>query len=377
MDNDTLTTQQDEETTLRDDLAAAFDEIEAAPAEGVKAAEIPGDTAAEKSERARNEKGQFTKAEQEAADKAAKADATAETPPIEVKPKYTRPSTWRKETHGIWDKLNKGEQLTVEEIDLMAQEAIKRDQDFAKGVSTYKHEAERAKELWGAIEPFMPDLQQNNINPSQWIQNLGNAHRTLALGSPVQKLQMFQQLAQSYGVPLQALLPQQQQGADGQPVQSGGLSPEYLQIINPLFEQVNQLRGQLNSYQTQQQQATQAQLNANIAKFATDKPHFEQVRETMAQLLESGLADDLDDAYQAAVRHPRHDDIFQAMQQQQSEEKARKDAEAKANEAARARKSAVSTRSTTPTGQGKGANGTGNLRATIGDAFEQHTGGRV
>jgi len=38
-------------------------------------------------------------------------------------------------------------------------------------------------------------LQENNIAPQQWISNLGTAHKTLALGSPQEKLQMFAQLA--------------------------------------------------------------------------------------------------------------------------------------------------------------------------------------
>jgi hypothetical protein len=76
-------------------------------------------------------------------------------------------------------------------------------------------------------------------------------------------------------------------------------------------------------------------------------PHFEMVREDMAQLLERGLAQDLETAYAKAVR--MNDEAFKLEQ-----EKLLKSAgtqASKAQQVAKAKATAVSPRSVTPSGQ--------------------------
>ena len=76
-----------------------------------------------------------------------------------VEVKVTKPTTWKKEYLPIWDKLEKGEQVTKEEFTKFAEYANKREDDYKKGVSTYRQEAEHAKTLRTAIEPYMGELQ--------------------------------------------------------------------------------------------------------------------------------------------------------------------------------------------------------------------------
>lgn len=340
----------DEQITLRDQITANVDEAVETPevVEEIQEVAAPeGETAEQKEQRLRDERGRFAKAEQV---------ESAEIPIHEVK-KINRPSTWKKDYWEHFDKL-------ATENPQLAEYINQRESEYAKGVSTYKNEAERAKAIWGALEPFMPELQQHQIDPAQWVGNLGRAHQQLAKGNPQQKLQMFQKLAQDYGVPLQAL------------VQQDGQQDPVLQYVSPLYEQVNQLKGQLHSWQTQQQQAEQRQIQGQIEKFAEGRPYFEQVRETMSGLLQSGLAQDLESAYEAAVRLPQHDSIFQELQQQQKLEAEKRAAEQRAVVATRARNQAVSTRSTTPTGPRSKSNGSG-LRETLAEAFESASTGRV
>lgn len=368
----------EQQITLREQLAANLDEMtQPETVEEVQGADtgitddaVIGETAEQREERLRDERGRFAKgdkapvAEQKAASDKASGDLA---PPQEpAKPKPSRPSTWKKDHWESFDKL-------ASENPALAEYINQRESEYAKGVSTYKQEAERAREIYGALEPFMPDLQANGIAPAQWISNLGRAHQTLALGSPQQKLQMFQKLAQDYRVPLQALMPQQT--ADGQPMAAP--QQDFLQYVNPLYEQVNQLQGQLRTYQTQQEQQRQAEIQAEIERFKADKPHFEQVRDTMSGLLQSGLAQDLDRAYKAAVRMPQHDDIFQAMQKQQREADERKALEARQATAARARQQTVSTRSGAPTAPRNTGSGKSGLRELLEEAVESHASGRV
>ena len=159
-----------------------------------------------KDEPLRNEKGQFV-AKEEAETPVAASETEAneeveEKPAVEVKPALNRPTTWKKEYLPIWDKLTAGEQLTPDEAIKLAEYSNQRESEYKKGVSTYKAEADNARQLMEAVSPFMPELQKNNIHPAQFINNLGRAHMVLAQGTPEQKIQMFHKLAQDYGIQL-------------------------------------------------------------------------------------------------------------------------------------------------------------------------------
>lgn len=272
-----------------------------------------------------------------------------------------RPSSWKKEMWPIWDKVTRGQALTPEEAKKYAEYDNNRFADYSKGVSVYKTEAESARQLQEAIAPFLPTLQQHGLQPTQWIQNLGRAHHTLALGTPEQKLQTFQKLAADYGVPLQALV--------GQPGQVDPL----MQTITPLYEQVRQLQGQFQTYQQQTQQQQQAEMQRTLSDFAAQHEHFEAVRQTMGQLLDSGLAQDLQTAYDTALKLPQHSDIAEAVAQQQAAEAERKKVEEAAAAAARARAKTTSTRSATPSGTGT-SSGAKDRRSIIAEQIEAMSG---
>ena len=85
---------------------------------------------------------------------------------------------------------------------------------------------------------------------------------------------------------------------------------------------------------------------SQVAQDVKNYPHFEEVREQMAQLLERGLATDLKTAYTKAVR--LEDSVWEKEQQrmlQQSQTQSNK-----RQQVARAKSTAVSPRSVTPNG---------------------------
>jgi hypothetical protein len=294
------------------------------------------------------------------------ADATnaaaPATPAVEVR---KPPSSWSKDQWDRWGKLDPETQAYIE----------KREADYAKGVSTYKGQWDQAQPIYEAMQPFMPELQQYGIQPAQWIQNLGNAHRTLALGSPEQKAQMFAKLATDYGVPLQALAPQAP-GPDGQPTQ-----PQVDPQFGYIAQTVSSLQNRLQQFETFQQQQEQQRIQSEIDRFKSDKPHFDAVKETMGQLLQSGVAPDLQSAYEKAIR--LHDDIWS---QRQNEERAkqaealreeqRKAEEARQAEIARKKAAAVSPRSSSPTGNTTAGGGKKDRRALLAEAMDDHDAGR-
>lgn len=357
------------QTTLRDVLAANMDAAEAGtlgqPAEAVTNTE-PADQGSAAQDRVRDPQGRFAPKEQASAPKVApEATSTppaAEIVPVETAPQPARLTTWRKEFLPLHEKLAQGIPLTAEEAMKLADYNVQREKEYATGVSTYKAEAQHAKELQHAMEPFMADLQRHNIHPSQWIQNLGNAHRTLALGSPEQKLAMFARLAQDYGVPLPAITQAQQ----------GQVDP----TIAALMAEIQHLKQGVNTVTSRWEQQEAAAVTGMLSKFndAEKYPHFNQVRETMAQLLESGLAQDLDSAYTKAVRMT--DDVWQAEQQRQAGADAARQQADKAAAAARAKAKAGSTPSSTPSGTAATATAK-DRRGALTEAFDSIGTGRV
>jgi hypothetical protein len=245
-----------------------------------------------------------------------------------------KPTTWKKDLLPLWDKIANGETLTPEERKKHLEYLNQRENEFKKGVSVYKAEAERAKALEEAITPFVPELQAQGIHPAAWINNLGRAHMILTKAPHEQKVQMFHRLAQDYGVNLNQINEPQQ------PVDA------YTQQLMQQLYQVNQ---EVSTIKGRFEQEEQARLNNEIERVRSDRerfPHFDMVREEMAQLLELGKAQDLETAYAKAVR--MNDEAFR-LEQEKLLNNATKQA-SKAQQVARAKATAVSPKSVTPNG---------------------------
>ena len=255
----------------------------------------------------------------------------------EPEPALQRPSTWKKEYLPIWDKLTSGEQLTKEEAIKLAQYSNQRESEYKKGVSTYKAEADRAKDLENAIAPFQAEFQQQGISPAAWINNLGRAHMILSKAPYDQKVQLFHRLAQDYGIQLN------QDGQIATPPQVDAYTQQLMNQLNQVNQEVSSIKGRF-------QQEEQSRLSNEIERVRSDVerfPHFDVVREEMAQLLELGKAQDLETAYKKAVR--MNDDVW-ALEQDKLLKDAKQSA-IKAQQVAKAKAAAVSPRSVTPSGK--------------------------
>lgn len=167
---------------------------------------------------------------------------------------------------------------------------------------------------------------------------------------------MFAQLARDYGVPLPGL-------------EQRGIDPR----TQWMEQQLNELRGTVGSFLSQQQAQAQAEINKTIESFSADTekhPHFESVRESMAQLLEAGLAPDLETAYQRAVR--MDDSLFDSLlnsHQQQSTAQVQAIAQ-------KAKSQAFSPKTSTPRSAVTNG-GPKDLRSQLEDSFDKAVGGRV
>ena len=248
-------------------------------------------------------------------------------------PQITRPSTWKKEYVQIWDKMEAGEQISKEDFTKFAEYANQRESEYKKGVSTYKAEADRARGYEEAIAPFVPELQAQNISPAAWINNLGRAHMILTKAPYEQKVQMFQRLAQDYGIQLNG----------GQVTQLDPYTQQLMNQLNMVNQEVSSIKGRFAQEENQRLMNEIERVRSDVEKY----PHFDVVREEMAQLLELGKAQDLETAYKKAVR--MNDDVW-AIEQERLLASA-KQASNKAQQVAKAKAAAVSPKSVTPSGK--------------------------
>ncbi len=330
------------ELDRREQLMAAMEQAEDGTLEAPVEREIEVDD-----DPIRNEKGQFaSRKEQEVQSEEeteveAQADEAVEEAveePQEYVPTVARPTTWKKEYLPLWDKLDKGENLTPEEARKMLEYSTQRETEYKKGVSAYKAEADNARALTEAISPFVPELQKNGIHPAAWINNLGRAHMILSQAPYQQKVELFNKLAQDYGIDLNSAY-------------SGENTTQYQDPQSvALKQQIDYLNQQVQQVSSWREQQEQSVLMNEIQRFSSDvdkHPHFEVVREQMAQLLENGLANDLETAYAKAVR--LNDEVWQTEQNRLLKQATNQASQAQ--RVAKAKAAAVSPKSVTPNTQ--------------------------
>ena len=287
----------------------------------------------------RDEKGRF-KAKESSTDQDSveEPELVAEASDANEEPEIKRPTTWKKEYVEVWNKMQEGKPLDKAEFVKFAEYANQREAEYKKGVSAYKAEADNARQLTEAIGPFVPELQKHGIHPVTWIQSLGRAHYTLANGTYEQKLNAFNRLAQDYGIQLNSDSLQMPEQAYVDPYQQ-----QLMQQLQATQQQVQQLSAI-------REQEENTRLMSEIERVSSNKerfPHFDMVREDMAQLLERGIAQDLETAYAKAVRI--NDEAYKLDQDRLL--KSASTQASKAQQVAKAKATAVSPRSTTPSGQ--------------------------
>jgi len=249
---------------------------------------------------------------------APRVDPTAEEP-VWKRP----PSSWKRDYHEVW-----------QTADPRLQEyAHKREEEMRAGIEPLRSKAQFADQMNEAMQPYMNTIQGLGIDAPRAVRALMEADNILRHSAPDQKRAYLANLARSYGINLGQIDPQSQ---------GGPVDPNYYAVQNEL----NNVRGEIANFKQQQEQAENQSLLGEINVFANKAEYFEEARPVMIQLLQSGVAGTLEEAYEKAIR--LNDDIFsQTQQRSQAETAAQKSS--LANRAAKAAKAAaVSVKSSTP-----------------------------
>ena len=194
---------------------------------------------------------------------------------------------------------------------------IDRQEQFHNGLSQYRDAANYAKTIDKSIAPFKNYLSELGVAPEVAFPNLLKTEKTLRTGSPQEKVEMFQKLAYDYGIDLGVLA-----------------NIPYDANTHQLKQQLEWTKSQLDNASNFRQSHEDAQIESAIDDFGQQHKYFEDVRLTMADLLDRGLATDLDDAYAKAVR--LDENVFQKLQTD-----SQKQALNQADQAAKAAKAAA------------------------------------
>jgi hypothetical protein len=278
-----------------------------------------------------------------------KAAERADEPQAEEEPPVWRrpPASWKKDYHEVWQKADPK----------MQEYAWQREEQMRAGVEPLLSKAQFADAMQEAISPYMQTIQGLGLSPDKAVAALMDADHKLRNSDPQTKLVYFQQLAQSYGINLGAMQSQQ------------GQMPQ--QTVDPtvyaLQNELNKVRGEVMGWKQQQEMMENQTLLNEINQFSLKADHFEDVRPAMIQLLQSGMAQTLDEAYEKAIRLDPN--LFEQVTKAQQAEAAAKQAKEQNRAAKAARAAAVSVRSATP-----GVNTApkaANRRAILEEAFSE------
>lgn len=309
-------------------LAEQFSAIEAEQAapQPEPQAEVAPEAEKPAQDRARDATGKFAKADGQPAPKAAKtASAPEAAEPVE-EPVWKRPpSSWKKEYHDAWLKADPR----------LQEYAYQREEQMRAGIEPIRAKAEFADAMNEVIEPYLPTIRGLGIDAPTAVKALMEADNVLRTAAPREKLDYFYRLAQSYGIDL---------SAQGQPAPQAPVDPNFVALQNELVR----IRGEVSGWKQQQEEAANAALLGEVSQFATKAEHFEAARPTMIQLLQSGVATTLQDAYDKALR--LDEELF-AKQVEARQAAALAERKAQADRAAKAaRAAAVSVRTSAPGG---------------------------
>lgn len=223
---------------------------------------------------------------------------------------------------GSWSAKGKAEFAKLPEH--IQDEVLKRENDFHKGIESYKDRASQFDRLHQEFLPYMPMIQASGSTPEQTIRNLMNTAYRLKTGTPQERGQLLMQVAQQYGAELPS-----------------GPAEQKDPYIQQLEQRLAQFENQFVTHQQSIQQRTFADAQGSIEAFRAEPDEqgqpkhlfFDDVRDDMADRIEAanrrGEQLTLQDAYDAAIW--ARPDIREQMltQQQQAEEAKRKAAAAK------------------------------------------------
>lgn len=198
----------------------------------------------------------------------------------------------------------------------------RREENFHKGIEQYRTGHQESKEWADVVAPYRATIDRFQVKPQEAVRTLLATDNTLRYGQRHEKVGLMFQVMQNYGIDPADIVGvynnvhNQQQ--NGEP-----LDPRIQQMQQRLSQFEQQQMSAQQAAQAEQQRQMEAQnkgIQEAIQKFSEDPDHeyFELLKPAMGSLLQSGVAKDLDEAYDMAMKaHPQTAQIWIAQQQKQ------------------------------------------------------------
>lgn len=273
---------EQKELSIQEEVAAAFAAAEVEPEVPATGSEAPvseqeGKTAA------RDDKGRFAAKDEEKAPETPSEEKVVEESVAEGEkaPQLSKdkpPSSWSPTVREKWATLPE---------DVRA-EIIRREEAGAAGVRKIQDELSPVRQLSDSLQSFYEEAKNHGAS----IQDFhGHVARTMAaergLRNPdiAGRFEALLGIADTYGIPLRQLIQ-----IPGQPVQQ----PPAQQVVPPQVQQ------ELEASRRWREEQMASSAEDQVAAWSKNKEFFEDVRQDMAFLVESGRAKDLDTAYRLA-----------------------------------------------------------------------------
>lgn len=334
---------RDMETTIRE----TYRELTSAQSEG----DDPGERPA----RVRGPDGKFVKATPDAAtppetaqagtETPAEGEAATETPAVPASPYDAYPQSWRKEMQAEWAKLPPA----------VREEVHRREQNFLDGIKQYREPAAFGQAIGAELLPHVELFRQLQTTPQEVVRDLMQTWSGLVRGSAHERANLLRQVAQQFGIDAASLSAPATGAASSATPASADLTP--------LSQEVAAIKARLEAEAQERARIEAEQATHEIERFGSDpkREHFAAVRQTMSQLLLSGQATTLEDAYDKATWLVP--DVRAKLLAAQDAERKRRDAEV----AAAARKAAATNvqRRGTPPVAPKAGSMEDTIRATL------------
>jgi len=277
--------------SARDALVAAFAKTEPKdePNSGV-----PSEPAKAAADRARDEAGRFAPksagTNENLTIDAKGSGAITIKPPESAKveqPAVTPPTRFAKPAQEAWAQ-------TPEPVRAEVERAIG---ELTQGIERYKAEA-------SAFEPIRKYDEMARASGTTLDKALAN-YTGIEAGLRQDPIAGTMQIWRNIGIDPHAMVQALVAQVSGQPA-STGVSPEIAALHGQIAEMQRRLETEVGSvkqtFEQQQLAAKQRDAQAAVDKFASDHPYFDELSDPIAQMIETGFAKDLSDAYEKAIR---------------------------------------------------------------------------
>ena len=289
----------DKEPSLRDSIRAAMD--------AAKDQEVDDSPEEEIEESQEDIKEDTTETSEET--------VSQEAPTEEPQNSLDAPDHWNSEDREAFNELDdKAKKLYLKRYKEM-------EGGFTKKTQTLAEERKIAERFRQTTEPFKDYFKQNGIDEFEAFKKLAQTHINLMRGTPQERHNLLLRAAQDYGINLNIGNSNQESHEEQQ------IDPITQQIFNKLTAQEQMLARIEQEKNAQEYYSLQSKINTfkdtKDANGELKYPHFETIKTEMGRLLEAGLAENLEDAYENAIK--LNNDLHQEYLNRQYNSRAREE----------------------------------------------------